>query len=566
MSADTRTLAPVRPELVTDGFPAERKRWVEIVTSADHKDVGRVLIAASLGFLFIALVELLLMRLQLLVPENTFLTPVTFNRLLSAYGATAVFMFGIPLALGLFYFIAPLQIGARTTALPRLGQVGLWLFIAGATTFYAGFLWTPPEAGVNPLPPLSELAFMPNNGVDVWLDAVGLIVLGYLALAINLLVTIRRLRAPGMAWRRLPVFSWTAAICSWILVVVGPVLLAAITMLVIDRNFSGVFFDPGENGAPILWQHLSWLFFTGAYLIFFLSAAGAISEIIPALSRKPLFNRGAVIACLVAIASFGLLAWMQNMYTAPIRIGFLYFAMAMAMLAAVGFGLLIFNWIATMTGGALRMRAPLLFAAGAISVSSIGLAAELIHSMVAVAWQLKDTQDATAATHYALIGSGVFGGFAALHFWFGKITGRLMGESLARASFWLLLIGVHVAFLPLFLAGLQGQPTDVYKFFSETDVGAYNLIASIGTLVLAAGVFLTLVNAVVSMRGGRIAPPDPWGGTTLEWLTLSPPPIHNFDVVPDVRSAEPLREIREAVGAGEARARSEAAEPSQPVA
>jgi cytochrome c oxidase subunit I len=536
------------PELVVDGFPRRRPRWVELATSGDHKDVGRILIGGALGFLFIALVELLLMRLQLAVPENTFLPPQTFNRMLSLYGATAIFLFAIPLALGLFYYVAPLQIGARGTALPRLGQLGLWLYVGGATVLYAGFLFTPSEAGVNPLAPLSELAFLPNNGVDAWATATGMATLGFVLIAVNLVTTLRNLRAPGMAWRRLPVFAWAAAICSWLLLVIGPVLLAALTMLMIDRNFDGIFFADGSGGAPLLWQHLSWIFYTGAYMLILISALGAIAEIVPTFARKPLFNRGATIGSLVAIAAIGTLAWMQNMLTAPIGIGWMYFGMVMALALIVPFGLVVFNLIATMVGGALRMRAPLLFSVGAISAISIGLGAEIEHSMVAVAWRLHNTTDATAATHFALIGGSVFGGFAALHYWFPKMTGRTMGEGLARTSFWTIAVGTLLAFVPLFLAGADhGEVTDAYKFFGGTGVNADNLIASIGALVLAIGIVLTIVNAIVSRRGGARAGHDQWGGDSLEWLALSPPEPHNFDVLPDVRSAQPMRDIREAI-------------------
>jgi cytochrome c oxidase subunit I len=555
-----------RPELVFDGFPTHRPRWSEIATSADHKDVGRALIVTSLGFLFIALVELLLMRLQLAIPENTFLSPVGFNRMLSLYGATAIFLFAVPLALGFFYYVAPLQIGARGTALPRLGQIGLWLYVAGATVLYAGLLFTPSEAGVNPLAPLSGLAFLPDNGVDAWGAATGLATLGFVLLAIDLVTTLRLRRAPGMAWRRLPVFSWAAAISSWLLLAIGPVMLAAIAMLLIDRNFEGIFFAGGAGGAPLLWQHLSWIFYTGAYMLVLIAALGAIAEIVAALSRKPLFNRGATIGSLVAIAAIGTLAWMQNMLTAPIAIGWMYFAMVMSLALIVPFGLVLFNLIATMVGGALRMRAPLLFAAGAIVSISIGLAAELSHSMVALAWRLQHTTDSTAATHFALIGGAVFGGFAALHWWFPKMTGRTMGESLARISFWTIALGTLLAFVPLFLAGgFEGQPIDAYEFFGGTGVDAYNLIASIGAFVLAAGIVMTLVNAILSRNSGAAAGHDPWAADSLEWFALSPPDPHNFDVLPDVRSARPLRDIREAVGHRSGRAATPARE-SQPVA
>jgi heme/copper-type cytochrome/quinol oxidase subunit 1 len=555
-----------RPELVIDGFPQQRPRWAQIATSADHKDIGRVLITASLGFLFIALVEFLLMRLQLAIPENTFLTPVTFNRVLSLYGATAIFLFAIPLVLGLFYYVAPLQIGARGTALPRLGQLGLWLYVAGSTVLYAGFLFTPSEAGVNPLPPLSELAFLPNNGVDAWAAACGLVTLGFVLVAIDLVATLRKLRAPGMAWRRLPVFSWAAAISSWLLVITGSVMLAAITMLLIDRNFDGIFFADGSGGAPLLWQHLSWIFYSGMYMLVLIFALGAIAEVVPAMARKPLFNRDAVIGSLVAIAVLGTLAWMQNMLTAPIGLGWMYFAMLMSLALIVPFGLIFFNLIATLVGGKVRMRAPLLFAVGALASISIGLAAEISHSMVAAAWQLKNTTDATAATHFALVGGAVFGGFAALHWWFPKIAGRTMGEGLAQISFWTMAIGMLLTFVPLFLAGgIEGQVIDSYKFFGGEGLDAYNLIATIGAFVLAAGILMSVVNAILSRDGGGIAGPDPWGGDSLEWFALSPPDPHNFDVLPDVRSPRPLHDIREAIGnrtqRGEVRARA-----SQPVA
>ncbi len=557
-----------RPELVDGGYRSRRPRWAELATTADHKEIGQILICGALGFLFVAAVELLLMRLQLLVPENTFLSPVAFNRMLSLYGATVIFLFAVPLVLGIFYYVAPLQIGARRTALPRVGQVGMALWVAGATILYAGFLFTPSEAGINPLPPLSELAFLSNNGVDAWAAATGLATLGFVLLAIDLVATLRTMRAPGMAWRRVPVFAWAAGVCSWLLIVIGPVLLAALAMLLIDRNYNGIFFADGSGGAPLLWQHLSWIFFTGAYLLVLIFALAAIAEIFAAFARKPLFNRTVTMASLAAIAVIGTLAWMQNMLTAPIGIGWMYFAMLMSLALVVPFGLIVFNLIATLAGGTLRMRAPVLFAIGAVSAISIGLAAELVQSLVAAAWHLHNTTDSTAATHFALIGGAVLGGFAALHYWFPKMTGRTMGETMARISFWTIVLGLLLGFVPLFLAGdEQGQVVDAYKYFSDTGLTAYNVMATIGVVVLFVGLVLTILNAIFSRTGGSPAGHDPWGGDTLEWFTLSPPQPHNFDVLPDVRSARPLRDIREAIGNRTRRVeQAAAARESQPVA
>jgi cytochrome c oxidase subunit 1 len=553
------------PELVVDGYPRRRPRWAELATSADHKDVGQILVAGALGFLFIAAIELVLMRLQLLIPENTFLSPVGFNRMLSLYGATSIFFFALPLALGLFYYVAPLQIGARGTALPRLGQTGAALWVAGGVALYASFFWTPSEAGVNPLAPLNETAFLANNGVDAWVTATGLALLGFVFLSINLVATVRRMRAPGMAWRRVPVFSWAAAVCSWLMLVIGPVMLAALTMLMVDRHYDGIFFADGSGGAPLLWQHLSWIFFTGAYMLILIFAFGALAEIVATFSHKRLFSRPVTMASLAVIAVVGTLAWMQNMLTAPIGIGWMYFAMLLSLALVVPFGLVIFNLIATLVGGTLRLRAPALFAIGAISAISIGLAAELEQSLVAAAWNLKNTTDSTAATHFALVGGAVFGGFAALYYWFPKMTGRTMGEMLARISFWTSAAGLLLGFVPLFLAGAeQGQVIDAYKYFGGTGVSAYNLIASIGILLLFAGIVLTIVNAILSRTNGPAAGHDPWGGETLEWFALSPPEPHNFDVLPDVRSPQPLRDIRDAIDNRTRRA--EGARESQPVA
>jgi heme/copper-type cytochrome/quinol oxidase subunit 1 len=569
--SDGRTIAPHRPELVTEGAAASRPRWLDMVMSPDHKDVGRIYIGASLSFLVLGIVAFLLIRLQLAVPENNLIEPVTFDRLLSVGSATLIVLFALPFVFGLFTYVVPLQIGARSLAFPRLASLSLWLYVLGGALLYVSFVYTPPEAGFNSWPPLSDTVFISNNGVDVWITAVGLTALGLVLQSINLAVTVSKLRAPGLAWRRLPAFSFSAAVSSWTMIIAGTAMVAALVMLEIDRHFNGVFFDPGEGGAPLYYQHLTWIFFTGCYLVFLLPAIGAISEILPVFSGKPLPSRRALVISMAAIMPLGLLAWMQNMMSASIPIGWLYAAMLMALLLVIPIGAVFVNWIGTLAGGVLRMRAPLVFALAAISTLSFGLVLELIQSVIPVNWLLADTTASTAASGYVLVGGPVLGGFAALYYWFPKMTGRVMGEGLARSSATLIVLGAHLTFIPLFLAGLEGQQVDIFKFFEASDainamsLNAYNLIATIGAFVLSLGVVLTIANAYASLKSGVRAGHDPWGGETLEWFATSPPPPHNFDVVPDVRSDEPLRDIREAVSRRDA-ARAASSETREPVA
>jgi cytochrome c oxidase subunit 1 len=495
----------------------------------------------------VALTLLVLMRIQLLVPDNTMIEPDVFNQLLSVYGAAAVVFFALPLAIGIATYVLPLQVGARGVAFPRLGAASYWLYLFGAIILIATFLYEPPEAGTQSLPPLSSREFLETNGVEAWIVGVGLAITAFVLAAINLITTVRTMRAPGMAWRRMPIFSFAATVLSYMLLVAGPVMLTALIMLFFDRQFDGIFFATGEGGSPILYQHLSWFFFTTAYVGILVFAAGVISEIVSSLSAKPAFSHRATLGAIAALGALGPFAWMQNMYTADMRPGFMYFGMLFALATAVPLGILFFNWIATLWNGAVRLRAPMVFALGAISTMSFGLAGEFAQSVIPVGWQLANTMAAWQDTHYALIGGAVFGGFAALYYWFPKFTGRTMSDGLGNASFVALLIGVHLMCIPMFFAGLEGQPVDVFKYYENTGLSTWNLIASFGSFILAIGIILTLVNAAVSLRGGARAGHDPWAGSTLEWFTVSPPPPHNFDLVPDVRSPEPLRDIREAV-------------------
>lgn len=564
MTSHPASSQPVRPEIAGSGPARRRPRWIEIGTSADHKAIGLVLISAAIGSLFLGAFELLLTQIQLSVPDNVFLSAVTFDRLLSIYGATAVFLVLLPLVLGLLYYVVPMQIGARSTALPRLGQIGMWLVIFGGFLLYGSFLFTPPEAGINPLPPFSSVDFTPNNGVDVWIGSTGLLTLGLLLISTDLLTTVTRLRAPGMTWRRAPIFTWAGLIVPTLFVVVAPIFLAAITMLMFDRQYGSGFFEGSEGGSPILWQHFTYIFFTSVYMIAAIGALAAIGEIIQAFAGRQIQGRNAVVGSLAAIAVIGPLAWTQNMVTTPIPIGWKYYGMVMAFALIVPFGVIFFNYLSTLGSADFRMRAPLRFALGALSLASIGLGAEVIQSAIGTGTLLAETTDAWAATHFTLIGFVVFGGFAAISYWYPKMTGYELNEDRARASFTVMFVGTLMALLPLFVIGVAGRVTDAYRFPAADGLGVWNMFATIGMLILFVGIILAIGNLIKSRERGAVpATPDPWQADSLEWLTTSPPPAHNFDVLPDVRSDRPMRDIHEALTQRDAEG---AARESQPVA
>jgi cytochrome c oxidase subunit 1 len=348
-------------------------------------------------------------------------------------------------------------------------------------------------------------------------------------------------------------------VIGYLLLVIGPAMLAGLTILMWDRHFDGVFLDSGFGGAPLLYHHLAWIYLTGAYLIVVLFAAGALSEILPTFARKPIFSHRGAAASLVAIGAVGPLAWMQSMYSAPIAEGWGYLAMGAALALAVPIGTLIAIWIATLWGGAIRVRAPVLYALGATVFLVIGLAGELASSVIPVGWQVANTTVAQGDTLFVLIGGAVLGGFAALHYWLPKISGRLAGEGIAKAAFGAIVAGSLLMILPSQMAGFQGQPVDVNEFFDRADLALLNPIASAGAFLLVLGAFAEFANLAYSYTRGVPAGHDPWGGATLEWFALSPPPEHNFDLVPDVRSEQPMRDIREWI------ARRTGAPPPQPV-
>ena len=545
------TIAERRPEVVTRRVASGSEGWITSATSADHKEVAKLFIGTSLTFLAVGVLAFALTRVHLIVPDSTIFRPEIFSRISTGAMTTITVLFAVPFVLGVLGYVVPLQIGARGAALPRLNQVGYWLYVAGTLVFFTSFLYTVPETGLFPLPPMADDVFSPQHGIEAWIGGVGLATLGFVCWAINMIATLKNMRAPGMAWRRAPVLASAARVIAYVVVVTGPAMVAALVMLAIDRNSGGVFFDPGEDGEPLLFAHLAWLYFTGIHTIMVVFALGVISEIVPTFSRKPLFSHTAVAASIVAVGVLGTLAWMQNLYASPVAEGFAYFAMLMALALLVPIGLIYVVWILTMWEGSVSTRAPLVLAIAAAIALAFGLGGQWMTSVVGAGLLLENTVAAQQDTIVVIVGF-LLAGFAALHYWLPKLTGRVIADGPAKAATGLILLGTALYSSMMFFAGLQGQPVDVYRYFSDDGVSTLNLFASIGSFLLLLGVLVELVNLVRGYSAGRPVGHDPWRGSTLEWFALSPPPLHNFDAVPDVRSPEPLRDIREAIRAREA--------------
>jgi cytochrome c oxidase subunit I len=552
-----------RPEVVLRGLRTRPRGWLEWLTTTDHKKIGILYLFTTFLFFLLGGVEALIMRLQLAQPSNTLVDAGAYNGLVTVHGTTMIFLFMVPVLAGFGNYLVPLMIGARDMAFPRLNALSYWLLLFGGIAFYCSFFWEPPQAGWTMYPPLSDDAFLPSGGVDAWIFMIHLTGISSIVGAINFIATIHNMRAPGMSWGRMPLFVWSILVYSYLLVAALPAVGAAVTMLLADRHFGTAFFDPTGGGDPMLWQHLFWFFGHPEVYIMILPVFGMVSEILPVFARKPIFGYKAIAAATVAIAFLGLLVWAHHMFTTPTPTVVLAFFMLSSFLIAIPTGIKIFNWIATLWRGQIVLKTPLYFAAALPGLFVIGGISGVILAIFPVDWQLQDTYFVVAHFHYVLFGGGVFGLFGGLYYWFPKMTGKLMSESLGKLSFWLMFIGFNATFLPQHSAGLSGMPRRIYDYSEQLDVGIYNLISSIGAFILAVGVILTVVNALISLKSGRRAGNDPWKGNTLEWFTQSPPPVNNFDVVPRVRSVEPMKDIRREVAAASVPAET-VAQPAAP--
>ena len=560
----TRPTTAGAPEVVAHEVKPRPTGWTSWLTTTDHKKIGLLYLFTTFGFFVLGGVEALLMRLQLSTPDNDFINPRTYSELMTMHGSTMVFLFLVPVAAGFGNYFLPLMIGARDMAFPRLNALSYWLFLFGGVAFYASIFFTPPAAGWTAYTPLSDNAYLADGGVDAWIFMIHLTGLSSLVGAVNFVATIHNMRAKGMGWGRMPLFVWSLLIYAYLLILALPAVAAAVTMLLTDRHFNTAFFDPTGGGDPMLWQHLFWFFGHPEVYIMVLPAFGIISEVLPVFARKPIFGYKAIAASTAAIAFLSMLVWAHHMFTTPTGTVVLAFFMLSSFAIAVPTGIKIFNWIATLWRGQIIMKTPLYFAAGFLGTFVLGGITGIIVAIFPVDWQLHDTYFVVAHFHYVLMGGTTFAIFAGLYYWFPKMSGRMLSEGLGKISFWLMFIGFHLTFLVQHSLGMSGMPRRIYRYDDSPDWGWMNFISTIGSFILAIGILITLINVVHSIKKGRKAGNDPWGGNTLEWFTQSPPPENNFDVVPRVRSAEPMKDIRREVARGAGRPTGSVSQPVAP--
>lgn len=533
MAAVTGTLSPVVPRPNTqDGFLG----WLSTV---DHKRIGVLYGVTAFIFFLLGGLEAVLMRVQLAVPNNTLLHPDTFNQLLTMHGTTMIFLVVMPLSAAFFNYLIPLQIGARDVAFPRLNALSYWIFLTGGLFLNSSWLFgDAPASGWFGYANLTSKTFSPTLGVDFWL--LGLLILGTssVAASLNFIVTIVNLRAPGMTMMRLPLFTWMTLVVAFLVIFAFPVITIGLVELGFDRFMGTNFFNPAKGGDPVLWQHLFWLFGHPEVYILILPAMGLVSEILPTFSRKPLFGYPVVVFSGIAIGFMGWGVWAHHMFTVGMGpVANTVFALT-TMFIAVPTGVKIFNWIGTMWGGRLTFPTPMLFSLGFIAMFIIGGLSGVTHAMAPSDYQQQDTYYIVAHFHYVLFGGAILGLFGGIYFYWPKITGRLLNETIGKWHFWLMLIGFNLTFAPMHILGMDGMPRRIYTYPDGMGWDFWNLVQTAGSVTIAVSVLTFLYNVWYSRINGVIAGDDPWDGRTLEWSISSPPPHYNFATVPVVHERD----------------------------
>ena len=531
------------------------------ITTIDHKKIG-ILYGVTAFILFLTGgIEALLMRIQLAGPEQDIISAEIFNQLFTMHGTTMIFLAIMPLSAAFFNYVVPLQIGARDVAFPRLNAFSYWTFLAGAIILkISWFTGGATNAGWFGYAPLTSVQQNPGTGIDYWIVSLQVLGVASLAASFNFMVTIINMRAPGMSFMRLPLFTWMTFITNILIVLAFPVITVALIELYFDRSFGMNFFNVARGGDPVLWQHLFWVFGHPEVYILILPAMGIVSEILPTFSKKPLFGYPAIVLAGAIIAFMGWMVWSHHMFTVglgPIPVAVFTIT---TMAIAVPTGIKVFNWMGTMWGGAMDFKTPMLYAVGFVAMFTIGGISGVMHSMASSDAQQQDTYFIVAHIHYVLFGGAIFAIFAGIFYWFPKITGRMYDETLGKINFWVTFVGFNIAFFPQHFLGLDGMPRRIYTYDAAMGWNFWNGVSTLGAIVLAIGILIFMHNMVKSWRKGEPAGGDPWDGRTLEWSIPSPPPEYNFAEIPTVYDrddwwARKRREVRRAVpvagGSGE---------------
>ena len=542
-------VAPIlrRPDAQRPYPPTRRPKGstiLTVVTSTDHKVIGVMYIVAAFAWFLIGGLMALLIRGELAVPGLQFLSNEQYNQLFTMHGTIMLLLYATPVFFGFANYLLPLQIGAPDVAFPRLNAVGFWLYVFGGLMAATGFL-TPGGAadfGWTAYVPLTNSLHSPGVGADLWILGLTVGGLGTILGAVNFITTVVCLRAPGMTMFRMPIFTWNTFIASLLILLIFPLLAAALIALFVDRQFGAHIFDPGTGGV-MLWQHLFWFFGHPEVYVLALPFFGIVSEIFPVFSRKPIFGYTGLVYATLAIAALSIAVWAHHMYaTGAVLLPYFSF---MTFLIAVPTGVKFFNWIGTMWKGQLTFESPMLFSVGFIVTFLFGGLSGVILASPPLDFHVTDSYFVIAHFHYVLFGTIVFATYAGIYFWFPKMTGRMLDERLAKWHFWLTFLGFHTTFLVQHWLGNEGMPRRYADYLPSDGFTTLNIISTVGAFVLGASTLPFLWNVFKSYRYGQVVTvDDPWGyGNSLEWATSCPPPRHNFTELPRIRSERPAFEL-----------------------